>query len=127
MHEIWRKQFQGQIHDLAEARDLLSQKGRFAFRDGSLKLVYLQLPQSIRVGASIWRECDRILAEDGLLLLHGEAYTSVEDADAALRRETSGLFSFASTTVMRYRSRVVGHDTVPFVVIRRCEAERCVS
>lgn len=125
MQGIWRKQFQGQLHDFVDGEALRAQEGRFSFRDGSLKLIYLQTPPGADVSKELWRECDRILAADGMLLLRDPEF-AVTGAAGVLARIHPMFRSHAAESV-RYRSRVVGHDSVALQVLRRCEVDQCVS
>jgi hypothetical protein len=127
MYGIWRKQFQGQLHSFVDGEAVLAQEGGFAFGAGSLKLVYLQPPQGVEVGEALWRECDRILAADGILLLRDPAFATAGANTGERLQRISAMCRFLAADAVRYRSRVVGHDAIALQVLRRCKVDQCVS
>ena len=87
--------------------------------------MYLQTPPGAAVSEELWRECDRILAADGILLLR-DPELAVAGASGLLSR-IRPLARFHTAEAVRYRSRVVGHDAIALQVLRRCEVDQCVS
>jgi glycosyltransferase involved in cell wall biosynthesis len=121
MEGIWRQQFQGKLHSASGLQDLLK-RGPLDFRPGALKLIYFDgLPADWGGEAPVLREVDRLLADDGVLLLRMAGDLRALPDKAA---EACGLRTVES---VRYASGVVRYDSQPLFVGRRAETERCVS
>jgi glycosyltransferase involved in cell wall biosynthesis len=128
MDPIWKAQFQGQLHDGEAMCSILESEGKLTFNNGSIRVVYFA---PVDAGASVddrlLRECDRILSEDGIMLLRDEALASMDLSSPQLLDRISKHCRFHSVDEIRYRSRVLGYDSVPLHVFRRAGAEQCVS
>jgi glycosyltransferase involved in cell wall biosynthesis len=118
MQQIWKQQFQGALFTGGELRLRLEQARRLEFKDGSLKLVYLD---DVSSDALLLREVSRVLADDGVLVLRSAGDDrDMEDAVARACR----LSAFDS---IRFSSRVLRYDSRPLLIGRRLEVEQCVS
>ena len=122
METIWRQQFQGQMHSVSECRRIVAEHGRLDFREGSLKLVYLdEVLESGDADAPLLREVDRLLSRDGILLLR---LAGGDRRNLAMVTEACGLHEIQP---VRFSSRVLRYDSHPLYIGRRAEVAQCVS
>ena len=128
MGAIWKTQFQGQLHGGDAMRALLERDGKLAFNKGSIRVVYLAtVDDDTSSDGRLLRECDRVLSEDGIMLLRDEALARMDLSSPRLLERISKHCRFQSVEEIRYRSRVLDYDAVPLYVFRRNGIEQCVS
>ena len=128
MASIWKAQFQGQLHDGEGMRSLLQRDGKLAFNSRSVRVIYFApADEDASSDGLILRECDRILSDDGIMLLRDEALARMNLSSSQLLERISKHCRFHDVEVVRYRSSVLAYDTVPLYVFRRTGIEHCVS
>ena len=120
---LWRQQFQGAVLSAQEFQQELAAKRGLSFASRGMRFVYLDLASmESTMAAAGWLEVARLLADDGLLLLHSGAAVNGQCARALEQAATLGL---ALRKRVRYTSIVGQYDWRPLLVLGREDA--CVS
>ncbi|MBA2237819.1 MAG: glycosyltransferase [Lysobacter sp.] len=114
---IWRQQFQGGVSSPLEFQEKLAAKAGLGFASRGMKVVYLDLagirPALVAAGLS---ELVRLLADDGILVLHpgNEADPHAEQA-----MQDAAAHGLALRDRVRYTSGVGRYDWRPLLVLSR--------
>lgn len=120
MADIWKQQFQGELMTTADFQDLFDGGHKLSVSTGSIKLAYLDCKfASNEMGRQAFDELDRVMADNGMILVRG--------AEADLPSTFAAACHIQTLRATRFSSAVVRYDYVPLISGSRCEVSQCVS
>lgn len=123
---FWRFQFQIEPMTGTELREEIARAGRLRFNDKRVKLACLRgVLDGSDADAAVMKEIARVLADDALLIVQPLAKAGT--TPAPLPADFAAKWGFVSCEAVRYASVVGAPDPNPLYLLRRVEADLCVS
>jgi glycosyltransferase involved in cell wall biosynthesis len=123
LDKFWRHQFQNDPVTAAALRDEIHRTGRLRFNDRRVKLIGLRGVLDGGPGDDVlMKEITRVIADDGMLIVQG-----LGDGAPVLDDAFRARWGFAGLEPVRYASVVGALDPNRLFVLRRVEADLCVS